>query len=65
MAEGRLDVDPARPFSAFRHTLVQTGQAPLREGDADYRDLQRVRTGGSQQSSPSLGRGLFLIATER
>src|ERR1022692_1718883 len=40
MMKGRLAVDPARPFYAFRHALVQTGQAPLREGDADYRDLK-------------------------
>ena len=38
MAEGRLVVDPARSSDAFRHVLVQTGQTPLREGDADYRD---------------------------
>src|ERR1022692_2358251 len=40
MAEGRLAVDPARSFYAFRHTLVQMGQTPLREGDADDRDLK-------------------------
>ena len=40
MVEGTLVVDPARLFYAFRHALVQTGQAPLREGDADYRDVK-------------------------
>src|ERR1019366_116258 len=38
MVEGTLAVDTARSFYAFCHALVQTGQAPLREGDADYRD---------------------------
>src|ERR1035441_8228836 len=38
MVEATLAVDTARSFYAFCHALVQTGQAPLREGDADYRD---------------------------
>src|ERR1035441_2082533 len=40
MVEGRLVVDPTRSFYAFRHAVVQTGQTPLWEGDADYRDLK-------------------------
>ena len=40
MMEGWLVVDPARPFYAFGHALVQTSQAPIREGHADHRDLK-------------------------
>ena len=40
MAEGALVIDPARSLDAVRHAFVQTLQTPLREGDADYRDLE-------------------------
>ena len=40
MVEGTLVIDPARALDAVRHAFVQTRQTPLREGDADYRDLE-------------------------
>ena len=40
MVEGTLVIDPARSLYAVRHALVQTRQTPLREGDADHRDLE-------------------------
>src|ERR1019366_8547655 len=40
MVEGALVIDPARSLYAVRHAFAQTRQIPLREGDADYRDLQ-------------------------
>ena len=40
MVEGALVIDPARSLDAVRHAFVQTRQTPLREGDADDRDLQ-------------------------
>ena len=40
MVEGALIIDPARSLYAVRHAFVQTLQTPLREGDADYRDLE-------------------------
>ena len=39
MVEGTLVIDPARSLYAVRHAFVQASQTPLREGDADYRDL--------------------------
>jgi hypothetical protein len=43
MVEGTLVIDPARSLYAVRHAFVQTLQTPLREGDADYRDLEAPR----------------------
>ena len=40
MAEGTLVIDPARSLYAVRHAFVQTRHTPLREGDADHRDLE-------------------------
>ena len=40
MVEGALVIDPARSLDAVRHAFAQTRQTPLREGDADDRDLQ-------------------------
>ena len=40
MVEGTLVIDPARSSYAVRHAFAQTRQAPLREGDADHRDIE-------------------------
>ena len=42
MFEGTLVIDPARSLDAVRHPFVQALQTPLREGDADDRNLERA-----------------------
>jgi len=42
VAESTLVIDPTRSLYAVRHAFPQTIQAPLWEGNADYRNLEGV-----------------------